>query len=92
MRDTHAAAPSVRREIEFGSDEERALWAALRQCRRQLAEENNVPAYMIFGDVTLKQMLDLRPQSLEAMLDLTGVGERKLALYGTDFLAVLQQR
>ncbi|WP_417069854.1 DNA helicase RecQ [Niveibacterium terrae] len=92
VRDTHAAAPSVRREIEFGSDEERALWAALRQCRRQLAEENNVPAYMIFGDVTLKQMLDLRPQSLEAMLDLTGVGERKLALYGTDFLAVLQQR
>jgi len=91
VRETQAAAPTLRREIEFESDEARALWAALRQCRRKLAEENNVPAYIVFGDATLKQMLEKRPMSLEAMYELPGVGDRKLELYGTDFLEVLQQ-
>jgi ATP-dependent DNA helicase RecQ len=85
------AAASVRREIEFASDEARTLWAALRQCRRDLAEEQNVPAYMIFGDATLKQMLDARPMSLEAMHELSGVGDRKLDAYGMQFLQVVQQ-
>lgn len=85
------AAASVRREIEFESDEARSLWAALRQCRRTLAEEQNVPAYMIFGDATLKQMLERRPMSLDAMHELSGVGDRKLDAYGIYFLEVLQQ-
>jgi ATP-dependent DNA helicase RecQ len=85
------AATSVRREIEFESDEARSLWAALRQCRRTLAEEQNVPAYMIFGDATLKQMLERRPMSLDAMHELSGVGDRKLEAYGIHFLEVLQQ-
>lgn len=85
------AAASVRREIELESDEARSLWAALRQCRRTLAEEQNVPAYMIFGDATLKQMLERRPMSLDAMHELSGVGDRKLDAYGIYFLEVLQQ-
>jgi ATP-dependent DNA helicase RecQ len=85
------AAASVRREIEFESDEARALWAALRQCRRDLAEEQNVPAYMIFGDATLMQMLEHRPMSLNAMHQLSGVGDRKLDAYGMRFLEVVQQ-
>ncbi|MFT4172543.1 MAG: DNA helicase RecQ [Rhodocyclaceae bacterium] len=85
-----SAAASVRREIEFESDEARTLWAALRQCRRSLAEEQNVPAYMIFGDATLKLMLEKRPMSLDAMHELSGVGDRKLDAYGMAFLEVLQ--
>lgn len=85
------AASSVRREMEFASDEARSLWAALRQCRRDLAEEQNVPAYMIFGDATLKQMLDHRPMSLEDMYELSGVGDRKLDAYGMAFLEVIQK-
>jgi ATP-dependent DNA helicase RecQ len=84
------AASSVRREMEFESDEARTLWAALRQCRRDLADEQGVPAYMIFGDATLKQMLEHRPMSLEAMYELSGVGDRKLEAYGTQFLQVVQ--
>jgi ATP-dependent DNA helicase RecQ len=84
------AATSVRREMEFESDEARTLWAALRQCRRDLAEEQNVPAYMIFGDATLKQMLDKRPMSLDEMYELSGVGDRKLDAYGMQFLEVVQ--
>jgi ATP-dependent DNA helicase RecQ len=83
-------ATSVRREMEFESDEARTLWAALRQCRRNLAEEQNVPAYVIFGDATLKQMLERRPDDLAAMHTLSGVGDRKLAAYGEAFLAVLK--
>ncbi|MEN3112989.1 DNA helicase RecQ [Uliginosibacterium paludis] len=84
------AASSVRREVEFESDEARTLWAALRQCRRDLADEQGVPAYMIFGDATLKQMLDHRPMSLDAMYELSGVGDRKLDAYGMQFLEVIQ--
>ena len=39
----------------------------------------------------LQQMLEKRPQSLEALRDISGVGDRKLELYGTEFLAVLRQ-
>ncbi|MFT3736975.1 MAG: DNA helicase RecQ [Rhodocyclaceae bacterium] len=84
-----SGAASVRREIEFESDEARTLWAALRQCRRDLAEAQNVPAYVIFGDATLKQMLEKRPQSLDDLYELSGVGDRKLAAYGEAFLEVL---
>ncbi|MEC5400217.1 DNA helicase RecQ [Uliginosibacterium sp. H1] len=85
-----SSATTVRKQIEFESDEARALWAALRQCRRRLAEEQNVPAYIIFGDATLQQMLEKRPMSLEAMYELSGVGDRKLDAYGMAFLEVLQ--
>ena len=64
-----SGSTSVRKEMEFESDEARALWAALRQCRRKLSEEQNVPAYMIFGDATLKQMLEKRPDSPETMYE-----------------------
>jgi superfamily II DNA helicase RecQ len=76
-------------------------WCEATTCRRQpcsnisasrrLAEEQNVPAYVIFADATLQQMLEKRPQSLEALRDISGVGDRKLELYGTEFLAVLRQ-
>ncbi|GAA5160336.1 DNA helicase RecQ [Viridibacterium curvum] len=85
-----SGAASVRREIEFESDEARTLWAALRQCRRDLAEAQNVPAYVIFGDATLKQMLEKRPQTEDELYELSGVGDRKLAAYGEAFLAVLR--
>lgn len=91
VRAAPKAATSVRREMEFESDEARSLWAALRQCRRDLAEEQNVPAYMIFGDATLKQMLEKRPMSLDDMYELSGVGDRKLDAYGMQFLEVIQK-
>ena len=85
------AGSSSKTPLSFDNDADRELWAALRQCRRRLAEEQNVPAYVIFADATLQQMLEKRPQSLEALRDISGVGDRKLELYGTEFLAVLRQ-
>jgi ATP-dependent DNA helicase RecQ len=66
------------------------LWQALRECRRQLALEQNVPPYVIFHDATLKQMATLRPADEAGLLTIGGVGQAKLARYGERFLAVLR--
>jgi ATP-dependent DNA helicase RecQ len=70
-------------------EEQRGLWDLLRGKRRELAESQGVPPYVIFHDATLMQIMDRRPASLEAMAELDGVGEKKLARYGQDFLDVL---
>lgn len=71
-----------------GHDE--SLWEALRACRQSLASEHNVPAYVIFHDKTLHEMLAYRPQSATEMLDISGVGQTKLDRYGDRFLSVLR--
>jgi ATP-dependent DNA helicase RecQ len=65
------------------------LWEALRARRRELAEEQAVPPYVIFHDATLLAMVEHRPRSRDDLLQLSGVGERKLARYGDAFLAVI---
>jgi len=68
-----------------------ALWEALRTRRRELAETQGVPAYVIFHDATLLEMLQNRPQTLAQLADINGVGERKLAAYGEAFLRVIRE-
>ena len=68
-----------------------ALWEALRERRRLLAEEQGIPPYVIFHDRTLKEMCALLPMELNEFAQLTGVGERKLEKYGSTFLQVIQQ-
>jgi ATP-dependent DNA helicase RecQ len=74
----------------FTDPKDNALWDALRQLRRELAEKQSVPPYVVFHDATLAEMVALRPQTLEAFAHISGVGERKLAAYGTAFLQVVQ--
>ncbi|HMM67591.1 MAG TPA: DNA helicase RecQ [Dokdonella sp.] len=68
---------------------ESALWESLRNTRARLAKEQGVPAYRIFADATLLQMLREQPQSLGELSTISGVGEMKLARYGEEFLGVL---
>ena len=49
-----------------------------------------MPPYVIFHDSTLRDMAARKPASLQAMLEVSGVGERKLGLYGDAFLAVIE--
>ena len=72
------------------AEEDLPLWEALRECRQSLAEEHNVPAYVIFHDRTLHELITARPQSEAAMLAVSGVGQTKLERYGADFLAVIR--
>ena len=67
-----------------------ALWEALRDCRRELAEEQGVPPYVIFHDSTLVEMCSVAPKTLDAFSKLSGVGERKLMKYGEAFIAVIK--
>ena len=66
------------------------LWDALRACRQAFANEHNVPAYVIFHDKTLHEMLAYRPQTAAEMLDISGVGQIKFDRYGDGFLSVLR--
>jgi ATP-dependent DNA helicase RecQ len=66
------------------------LWEALRECRRELAEEQGVPPYVIFHDSTLVEMCSLAPKTLDAFSKLSGVGERKLMKYGEAFIAAIK--
>ena len=66
------------------------LFEALRNRRRELAIEGSVPPYVIFHDATLREMAQVKPDSLSALSRITGVGSRKLDAYGDAFLAVLR--
>ncbi|KUJ79167.1 DNA helicase RecQ [Microbulbifer flavimaris] len=66
------------------------LWEALRACRKRLADEKGVPPYVVFHDATLREMLAVRPQTPEALLSISGIGDSKLQRFGDDFLAVLR--
>ena len=65
------------------------LFETLRTLRRQLAEKRRVPAYVLFTDATLREMARVRPGSVNALLNIRGVGERKLADLGQRFLEVI---
>ena len=68
-----------------------ALWNALRAKRRELADAQDVPPYVIFHDATLMAMVEARPRNHQQLSRISGVGERKLDLYGDEFLAVLAE-
>ena len=72
-----------------GTEQADPLWDALRQCRKRLADAQGVPPYVIFHDSTLAAMVRARPRTSEALLEIPGVGQAKLARYGEEFLAVI---
>ena len=89
-RDTIAAAverrPAVR---EMVSEENAPLLSALKAKRRGLAEAARVPAYVIFPDRTLIEMAEKRPNNLDQMAQISGVGAKKLDKFGDAFLEVI---
>jgi ATP-dependent DNA helicase RecQ len=66
-----------------------ALWEELRALRTRLAKDQGLPPYTVFHDATLLDMASVRPTTLQAMREISGVGEVKLERYGADFLAVI---
>ena len=66
------------------------LFEELRQLRRSLADERDVPAYVVFSDATLLAMAERRPATEAELLSISGVGPRKLETFGEAFLEVLR--
>jgi len=83
----NAKKKAIHQEKEFDYDEE--LFEKLRAKRSELANELGVPAYIIFGDKTLKELAYVRPFDENSMLQVNGVGAKKFAQYGEEFLAIL---
>lgn len=65
------------------------LFEALRAWRSQVAREQGVPAYVVFGDATLRGISVTRPATLEELSTISGVGEKKLETFGEQVLAVV---
>jgi len=79
----------VRNRAAFTSETDTVLWEALRARRLELAKAQGVPPYVVFHDATLAAIVECRPQTLQELSHISGVGERKLAAYGEDFLRVI---
>jgi ATP-dependent DNA helicase RecQ len=67
-----------------------ALMNALRQLRKQLAQQEKMPAYIIFSDAALQDMVLRKPLTPEAFADVKGVGDRKLEKYGGLFIDLIR--
>jgi ATP-dependent DNA helicase RecQ len=74
----------------FANESDQRLWDELRALRLTLARAHGVPPYVVFHDATLAEMVARRPQTLDELAGIGGVGERKLAAYGEDFLRVVR--
>ena len=68
------------------------LFQALRDLRARLAKEQNVPAYVIFHDSTLRNIAERRPESMGELAQVGGIGGAKLERYGADVLEVVQEQ
>jgi ATP-dependent DNA helicase RecQ len=68
------------------TDLDKDAFDTLRALRAEIAKEEGKPAYIVFGDKTLKEMANALPQSKEEMLSLHGIGEVKFERYGEAFL------
>jgi ATP-dependent DNA helicase RecQ len=71
-------------------DDEEALYLELKALRRRLADERNLPAYIVFSDATLQHMARYRPTTAQHLLGISGVGPKKLETYGGVFLELLR--
>ena len=74
----------------FGGNYDRKLFAKLRKLRKSIADESNVPPYVVFNDATLIEMAEQMPITASEMLSVNGVGMRKLERFGKPFMALIR--
>ncbi|WP_229008194.1 DNA helicase RecQ [Methylophilus sp. Leaf408] len=85
------AERSARAKEAFEGANDDPLWQALKAKRLELAREQGVPPYVIFHDSTLLEIHNRKPQTLNEMGQISGIGQAKLQKYGDAFLQVLEE-
>ena len=85
------AERSARLKEAFAGANDDPVWLALKAKRMELAKEQGVPPYVIFHDATLIEILNQKPQHLNTLGQISGVGQAKLERYGKAFLEVIAQ-
>lgn len=79
--------PSRKKVGELDYDQD--LFQALRELRKEIADREEVPPYIVFGDFALAEMAAYRPRDEASFLRINGVGQRKMERYGEDFIAAI---
>ncbi len=75
----------------LGGNYDRKLFAKLRKLRKAIADEENIPPYVVFNDATLIEMAEQLPVSPGEMLSVNGVGMRKLERFGQPFMTLIRE-
>jgi ATP-dependent DNA helicase RecQ len=81
-------ARKERASVAIGIDDE--LFETLRVLRKSIADESNVPPYVVFSDATLREFALHKPQTLAAFRAISGVGDVKLERYGSRFVEAIE--
>jgi ATP-dependent DNA helicase RecQ len=74
----------------YGGNYDRKLFAKLRKLRKAIADENNVPPYVVFNDASLIEMAEQMPITASEMLGVNGVGQKKLERFGKPFMVMIR--
>jgi ATP-dependent DNA helicase RecQ len=74
----------------YGGNYDRKLFARLRKLRKSIADEGNIPPYVVFNDTTLLEMAEQMPITASELLSVNGVGQRKLERFGAPFMAMIR--
>ncbi len=81
---------SVVKKKAGGGNYDESLFERLRKLRREIAQERNVAAFIIFGDVSLRDMAAKKPIDLQSFAEISGVGAQKLERFGERFTAEIR--
>lgn len=81
----------ITKKIKEDLDYDRILFRKLKELRKKIADERNVPAFVIFGNASLQEMAYYFPCNKESFLKINGVGETKLKSFGDVFLKVINE-
>ena len=76
--------------IVFANEDER-LMAELRELRKQLADAQAIPAYIVMSDKVLHNIVQAKPTTLDAFGEIPGISDYKKEKYGKDFIAVIKK-
>ncbi|KAA8996425.1 ATP-dependent DNA helicase RecQ [Affinibrenneria salicis] len=75
----------------YSGNYDRKLFARLRKLRKSIADEANIPPYVVFSDATLLEMAELMPLTAAELLNINGVGHRKLERFGVPFMTAIRE-
>jgi len=75
----------------YAGSYDRKLFAKLRKLRKSIADDVNVPPYVVFNDATLIEMAEQMPLTASEMLSVNGVGQKKLERFGKPFLVMIKE-
>ena len=80
-----------RKKQEEWAEVDQELFKLIRQKRADLARSQGVPAFVIFGDKSLREMARIKPVTKEAFAAVYGVGDHKLRVYADEFIRVIKK-